>query len=381
MNDESTPGGVDPAAERAEEYEQYAQERIDHYAAKGMSRQELFKKTGAGALFLGAAGGLLAACGSSGDAKDTAKEIDDTAAAGARGKGLKMFGTNGGLIVSWYAQGKKTMEYWAKTLGVDLTWADGELDATKQRAKVDNAATKKWDIVAVTAHEGGTLVQPMKRMVDRGASVMQMISEVGKPGEDWGYLTWFEQSSFEMGFTVGDLLAKKAGGKGTAIETQGPASFTGAQQRHRGFTEAMKSYPDIKLLATDFGNWDPNRARSLWDSYVNKYDDITIGYFHNDDMAFAGLKALENAGRGGKTLIGGADAMPEAIKAVRDGRFVATFRHSAARIHMYPVIVGVAHKTGLVKDVPKKIVVDGMPVTKDTADTLLFLQSDGIYLQ
>lgn len=372
----------DPSqASKAEEYETYAKERIDHYAGRGLSRKEMIRKTGAGALFLGAAGGLLAACGGSESADDAANEVNKAAAEGGRGKGLKMFGTNGGLVVSWFAQGKRAMEYWTETYGIDLTWADGELDATKQRAKLDNAATKKWDIVAVTAQEAGTLVQPLRRMVDGGAVAIQMISEVGKPGEDWGYTTWVEQSSYQMGYTVADLLFQRAGGKGTVIETQGPASFTGAQERHRGFTDALKNYPDMKLLATDFGNWDPNRARSLWDTYINKYDDITVGYFHNDDMAFAGLKALESAGRSGKTLIGGADAMPEAINAVADGRFVATFRHSAARIHSYPVVIGVAKKLGLVEDVPKKVVVDGMAVTKDNAESLLFLQSDGIFLQ
>jgi ribose transport system substrate-binding protein len=381
MHDESDKQALTPGqAEKAKEYREYAEDRFDHYKGRGLSRKDLIKKTGAGALLLGAAGSFIAACGGGSSADDTAKEVNK-AAAGGKAKGMKMFATNGGLVVSWFAQGKRTMEHWADVYGVDLTWADGELDATKQRAKVDNAATKKWDLVAVTAQEAGTLVAPLKRMVDNGAVAVQMISEVGKPGEDWGYTTWVEQSSYEMGYTVADLLFKKAGGKGTVIETQGPASFTGAQQRHKGFEAALKNYPDMKLLATDFGNWDPNRARSLWDSYINKYDDITVGYFHNDDMAFAGLKALESAGRDGKTFIGGADAMPEAIQAVADGRFVATFRHSAARIHMYPVVIGVAKKLGLVDDVPKKVVVDGLPVTTDTAASLAFLQSDGIFLQ
>jgi ribose transport system substrate-binding protein len=366
--------------EREQEYRDYARERIEHFKGRGLTRDEFVKKVGGGALFLGTAGGVLAACNTGEDGPDAdtaAKEANKLAG----GKSLKMFGTNGGLVVSWYAEGKRTMEQWAGLLNVELTWADGELDAVKQRAKVDNAALKSWDLAAVTAQEAGTLVDPLKRMIDEGTDIYQMISEVGKPGEDWGYTSWVEQSSYQMGNTVAELLFKKAGGKGTVIETQGPASFTGAQERHRGFADALKKYPGMKLLATDFGNWDPNRARSLWDSYVNKYDEITVGYFHNDDMAFAGLKALEAANRGDKTLIGGADAMPEAINAVRDGRFVATFRHSACRVHMYPVVVGVAKKVGLVKDVPKHIVVDGLPVTKETADTLLLLQQDGILLQ
>ena len=72
--------------------------------------------------------------------------------------------------------------------------------------------------------------------------------------------------------------------------------------------------------------------------------------------------------------------MPEAIRAVGDGRFVATVRHSACRMHMYPVVVGVAHALGAVENVPKKIVIDGPLVTSDNAETLLFVQDDGVLI-
>lgn len=359
------------------EFERQGKEIVQHFENKGLSRREVIKKAGAGAIALGAAGGILGPMAGAASAEDVRQSIDKA----AKGAPLKMFGTNGGLVVDWYAMGKRTMEFWAKHFNVDLTWADGELDATKQRAKVENAATKKWDLAAVTAQEAGTLVPPLKRMVKNGTAIFQMISVIGKPGEDWGYLSWLEQSSFQMGFTVGTLLFERAGGKGTAIETQGPASFTGAQQRHKGFMAALKKYPKVKLLTTDFGNWDPNRAAQLWESYVNKYKEIDIGYFHNDSMAFAGLQALKRAGRDKKTLIGGADAMPDAIKAVLDGRFVATYRHSSCRMHMYPVVIGVAYKLGMQKNVPKHIVIDGMPVTKEDAATLIFIQQDNILLQ
>jgi hypothetical protein len=41
----------------------------------------------------------------------------------------------------------------------------------------------------------------------------------------------------------------------------------------------------------------------------------------------------------------------------------------------------VMHKTGVVTTVPKKVVVDGLLVTPDNAESLLFLQEDGIFLQ
>jgi ribose transport system substrate-binding protein len=120
-----------------------------------------------------------------------------------------------------------------------------------------------------------------------------------------------------MGFKVTSALCQAAGGKGGIIETRGPASHLGSIARHDGFTAAVSNYPDMEVLESDFGNWDVQRVRQLWDTYVNRHANIAAGYFHNDDMAFAGLESLKAVGR--TAAIGGTDGMPKAIQAVLDG--------------------------------------------------------------
>jgi ribose transport system substrate-binding protein len=355
------------------DYRAEVQETLDEH--RGISRRDLIKRVGVGALSVPIFSSVLAACTSE---EDPAEVAD---AAGQEAAGLTMLGSNGGLVVTWYAQGKRTMEKWANLFGVQLDWVDGELNAQTQRQRLETAvAAKDYDIAAITAHEAGTVVPPVQELIGKGTRVMQMISRIAGPDEELDLLTWFEQSSFEMGLQVSRALFESVGGQGTVIETQGPAAFTGAQERHRGFEAALAEYPGMELLETDFGNWDVNRSRTLWESYLNRFSQIDCGYFHNDDMAFAALEAMNAAGRGGQIGIGGADAMPEAIRAVGDGRFVATVRHSACRMHMYPVVVGVAHALGAIENVPEKVVIDGPLVTGENAATLLFVQEDGILI-
>src|SRR5262249_41961796 len=56
---------------------------------------------------------------------------------------LKAAFSNIGLQVSWCAQGKQAAEYWGKLCNVDVTWFDGALSATKQRAAIDAMANQK----------------------------------------------------------------------------------------------------------------------------------------------------------------------------------------------------------------------------------------------
>src|SRR5215831_1439894 len=85
--------------------------------------------------------------------------------AGRSDKPLKAAFSNAGLQATWCAQGKQAAEYWGKLFNVEVTWFDGQLDAVKQRAAIDNMASQKWDFVAVQAFGIGTLTQPAPRPV------------------------------------------------------------------------------------------------------------------------------------------------------------------------------------------------------------------------
>src|SRR5262245_33819471 len=108
---------------------------LDDLIEESTTRRDIFKVIGATAL----AGALF---GSAGFDPAVAQELKPS------GKPLKAAMGNAGLQATWCAQGKQAAEAWGKLMNVEITWFDGELSATKQRAAVDNLATQKWDFVA-----------------------------------------------------------------------------------------------------------------------------------------------------------------------------------------------------------------------------------------
>lgn len=337
----------------------------------GLDRRQLMKRVGLGTLAVAAGGGILANY-SPAAPSDVAAALD-----GGVGKGMKMLGTNGALTVSWYSQGRDTMQHWCDIYGVDLTWIDGQGDGNKQRASLDSAADKAWDIAGITPSTAGTIVDPVNKISDKGTGVFEMTSNIGGPDDEVNVLASIQQSSYDMGYNVSKVLFEAAGGSGTVINTRGVPGGSDEAGRYEGFHAALKEYPNIELLTEDFGRWDRARSQELWQTYLNRYPDITIAYCQNDDMAFGALTAIENAGRQG-ILVGGADGMPDAVDAVLDGRFVSTARHSSAQIHSLPVILGVAWKLGVVEEIPKLVPVVAPVVTKDNAAAVKFLQQDGV---
>lgn len=295
----------------------------------------------------------------------------------ASSKPLKAAMGNAGLQATWCAQGKQAAEAWAKLMNVEVTWFDGELSATKQRAAVDNLATQKWDFVALQTFGIGTLNDPIKKVIDAGTPVIAMDTMMAPEGQ-LALHTFIAPDNIMMGSVVSAQLMQAIGGKGNVIMTQGALGHTGAQGRAKGFKQVLANYPDVKLLDEQPADWDVTKVARIWESLLTKHPDIAGGFFHNDDMALAANNVMKAKGRTG-IILAGVDAMPPAVNAVLDGTMLATVRNPSCRIHGWSVAAGVAavmggEKAG--KDIPNFILADGPVITKDTAPGHLWLQKN-----
>jgi ribose transport system substrate-binding protein len=57
-----------------------------------------------------------------------------------------------------------------------------------------------------------------------------------------------------------EALFKKLGGKGSVVEMRGIAGVPADADRHEGFTEALKNSPEIKVVASVFTGWSPDKG-------------------------------------------------------------------------------------------------------------------------
>jgi len=331
-------------------------------ASEGVSRRGFLGTAAGTGLSLTA---LLAACSNS-----------TTPAQGAsignppNTKRLKAAFTNNNLTSTWCAQGKQVAETWGKWFGIDVTWYDGGGSVDQQLKALETIATKKWDFVAIQAVGVDTLVNPVKQLLDSGTAVIQMDTEIDSSHQT-PITTFLEPDNIAMGEASATALFQKMGGKGKVIMTQGALGHTGAQGRAKGFMQALAKYPNIELVAKDPADWDVNKAAQLWENYLVKYKDLAGGFFHNDDMALAAAKVIQNAGR--TIPIAGVDAMPPAIQAVIGGSMVATVRNPSGRIHWGALVIGLLASTGT-KNIPTYILADGPVVTSSNGPGLVFME-------
>jgi ribose transport system substrate-binding protein len=298
--------------------------------------------------------------------------------AGRSEKPLKAAFSNAGLQATWCAQGKQAAEYWGKLFNVEVTWFDGELNATKQRAAIDDMASQKWDFVAIQAFGIGTLTAPVEKMIKAGIPVIDMDTLIA-PLDKIAVHSFLAPDNEFMGAAVTQALVDAIGGQGIMTMTQGALGHTGAQGRARGFESIVKKYPKIEVVDTTPADWDVAKTARIWETLLTKYPKIDAAFFHNDDMALAAYNVMKAHNRT-SIKIGGVDAMPPALTAVADGRMLATVRNPSCRIHGGAIIAGVAavvggEKTGMGSGmIPKNIVTDGPVVTKTNAPGMMWME-------
>ena len=328
-----------------------------------LSRRDVFKTLGATTV----AGALLATAGFN------PAMAQDLMAAGSP---IKAAMSNAGLQASWCAQGKTAAEAWCKLMNVELTWFDGELSATKQRATIDNLAAQAWDFVAIQTFGIGTLNDPINSLIAAGTPVTAMDKMMAPDGE-LAIHTFIAPDNEMMGSVTANALLTAIGGAGQVAMTQGALGHSGAQGRARGFMSVLANFPNVELVDEQPADWDVTKVARIWDSLLTKFPDLKGGFFHNDDMALAAANVIRAKGREG-ILLSGIDAMPPAVNAVLEGALVATVRNPSCRIHGWSVAAGVAAAVGGERppEVPAFILADGPVINAATAAGHLWLQKN-----
>ena len=297
--------------------------------------------------------------------------------ASAQAKPLTAAYSNSGLVASWCAQGKATVDYFAGLLNVKIDWKDGNQDELTQIQAFDEVARSKYDFIGVQPVSIGILVDQMTSIIKNYNTPVISIDTLIAPLDEMqrmGVLALMSCDNITLAESVVTALVDKMGGKGKIVHIGGKLGHTGAQARGQGFHNVIDKYVasnDIQIVDEESADWSPEKTTAIWQRLLKRYPDITGAFHDNDDMALAAQKVIADAGKSEQIYIGGIDAMQSSIQAVVDGKLAATARNSSTRVHGWSVVVGAyAATVGLDKaksDVPFFLLIDGPVISAGVA--------------
>jgi ribose transport system substrate-binding protein len=123
--------------------------------------------------------------------------------------------------------------------------------APEQIAAIRNLISAGANAIIANPADAAALNPVIQQAKQRGVVFVAVDQAVTSPE---AYIATNDQKKYaELGV---DWLAKKLGGKGNIIEMRGAKGVPADTDRHEGFMEALKKYPDIKVVKSVYSNWD-----------------------------------------------------------------------------------------------------------------------------
>ncbi|MBV9245416.1 MAG: ABC transporter substrate-binding protein [Methylobacteriaceae bacterium] len=228
----------------------------------------------------------------------------------------------------WRLAETASMQDEAKKLGYQLVYTDAASSAAKQVSDVNSMIAQGVDVIFLPPREDKPLVPAILNAKKAGIPVILIDRDVdhalAKPGED--YVTFIGSDFVEEGQRIAAWLAKAVNGKAKIIELEGTTGSSPANDRKKGFDEAIKQWPDMQILASQTGDFARDKGRQVAETLLQAHPETTAIYAHNDEMAIGAIAALEAAGKtaGKDVIVVSIDGEKDAVQAIIDGKLAAT---------------------------------------------------------
>jgi simple sugar transport system substrate-binding protein len=225
-----------------------------------------------------------------------------------------------GAESAWRTAETESIRSEAGRRGVKLKFSDAQQKQENQIKALGAFIAQKVDAI-ILAPVVETGWEPVLKQAKAAKIPVILVDRGVKVSDDSLYTTLIASDFVAEGRMAGEWLAKKLNGKGNVVELQGTPGAAPALDRKKGFQEAIKENPDIKIIKSQTGEFTRAKGKEVMEAFLKAAQGggtkIDAVYAHNDDMALGAIQAIEEAG-----LKPGIDIMVVSIDGVK-GAFEA----------------------------------------------------------
>jgi ribose transport system substrate-binding protein len=188
----------------------------------------------------------------------------------------------------------------------------------EQMSQIEDVTTKKPNAVVFIPVDSKAMVPGVQKMNAAGIPVVNIVDHsIG--GE---IVSWVGADEYIMALSTGRYLLEKLNGNGQVIIIEGVGGSLGSAERVRGFKKAIEEFPNVKLLASQPGNFQRLQALQVTENLLQAHPVVDGVMAANDAMAMGVIEALDAAGR--KALVVGLNGTKEAVDAIKSGKLLAS---------------------------------------------------------
>lgn len=188
---------------------------------------------------------------------------------------------------------------------VDVVFASADNNGQRQARQIDSLVKAKVDLLVVAPSDVKTVAPAIERAYRAGIPVILYDRMI----ESTHYTAYIGTDNVAIGREVADYLAHQLKGRGMVVEITGERGSTPVADRHRGFMQGMKAFPQIQVVTLE-GDWNLAGAKKLMRQYMDAGKPVDAVFGHNDAEAWGAQQAAKEKNREKQMLFVGIDGLP-----------------------------------------------------------------------
>jgi len=236
--------------------------------------------------------------------------------------------------------------------GYKLIVQAGEFDVARQKDQIENFIVRKVAAIIISPCDSKSIGTSITAANQAGIPVFT--ADIAALADGAQVECHVASDNVEGGRLAAAAVVEALNGTGQVAIIDHP-EVESVIQRVRGFESAIAVSPGIEIVAKLSGRGVKDRAFQTAEDILQAHPELDAIFGINDDSALGALAAVEKAGKLPRVSIIGFDAVPEAKRAIRDGKIYADVIQQP-RVIGSSVIKAVAdYMAG--KPVPEKILI------------------------
>ena len=258
--------------------------------------------------------------------------------------------------------------------GVELRFKTARDDSKRQIEQIDSLVESGIQLLIVAPNQLASVTPAINRAYDKGIPVIVFERKTDSPK----YTAFVSADNYEIGRIMGEYVVMRLKGKGRVLEILGLKGSSPAEERHKGFTDALKG-SDIEIVASLQSDWTEEKGYETVKNYTGSLEDIDLVFAHNDRSALGARRAFIEAKIIPLPLFCGIDGLPGkygGIQMVRDGILDASYIYPTRGDQLLQLALDILDE----KPYPKETVLTSAIVTSENANVLI-LESDLVLRQ
>ena len=275
----------------------------------------------------------LVACGAKEEAAaPAATEAATEAASEAATEAASTEGFKVAISVAEYNEWNKLYEAVIAEKCAEWGWTyeifDSKQDAATQIDQVNSIVAQGFDAMTIQAVDNAALAPAVGAAADAGVIVVDHYGFADELGiSDKIYKVLFGQK--EAGILQAEEYIKACGEEGKVAIIAGLTGADNAMARTAGFEEVLAQYPGIEIVATEYCDWDTQKAQTAAENILTAHPDLKAFLVQDDGMSKGVWNAIEAAGLQDTCKIASQGFYEWSIPYIKEGKFLFTITYPA----------------------------------------------------